>query len=664
MAPPEDRNDALADQDGACFTGTLLYLGMIVYLGRPFDREIGVGGKAFSITTPANTTRRMLALRAPHTLGLHLTAALFRVRFAPSTPASICTPSPSSPTHEANRARDFTIGLAADAPSVAPGLRTQQNWQPYRHSLRSYYGYISRCVALPPTYTAVPQDNSEPTKPPRKGKDHDQAPPDLAARMISNVEPRSTRPKERIERALPPSSPSTSKAAPEPSRSSPTRKPASPQTLEADPEDFSRRLNISSTKRPSHTSPRPSHNTAKTKLFDHRKDDPVRFSVMARPSSTTGGRPMPTPKPSADYVSASSTSSYAHSIASSSFTLSSGTTESSASSAVFERRPSEGTGNSNAFAVQLKKLYRGISSLETRILNEDVDDSAADEGRVLLKSRAKEVVDEDAEKQKWRKLIDDHKRLAEMMHNLLEISLAPSVPASLRNIPTKYNIIIRLWTHAFHRLLESLRRASFTSPLALEHLQDFIYYAYTFYTGILEEQTLRTFRAGWLEALGDLARYRMAVAAMVTGSQGSGPEELTAAAVAAVLSASSPAPSLPLASAISAKSNSISGEPPARIDDPASPSVGISPLPIVELDPRSVRTERASGSRKPWVGLQASPAGSEIDESVYEKQRIPARALGEAAKAVMQYLTSHLTSLNIRTTGHINPASGKLHVPY
>jgi len=50
-----------------------------------------------------------------------------------------------------------------------------------------------------------------------------------------------------------------------------------------------------------------------------------------------------------------------------------------------------------------------------------------------------------------------------MMHNLLEISLAPSVPASLRNI----------------KLLESLWRASFTSVLALEHLQDFIYYPYT-----------------------------------------------------------------------------------------------------------------------------------------------------------------------------------------
>ncbi|KAG2144492.1 hypothetical protein DEU56DRAFT_205910 [Suillus clintonianus] len=106
-----------------------------------------------------------------------------------------------------------------------------------------------------------------------------------------------------------------------------------------------------------------------------------------------------------------------------------------------------------------------------------------------------------------------------MMHNLMEISLAPSVPASLRVILSKYNIIIRLWTHAFHKLLEALRRASFSLPLALEHLQDFIYYAYTFYTRLLEEPTLCSFRPGWLEALGDLACYRMTVAAMVTNNQ-------------------------------------------------------------------------------------------------------------------------------------------------
>ncbi|KAF8124599.1 hypothetical protein EV363DRAFT_1454460 [Boletus edulis] len=50
-------------------------------------------------------------------------------------------------------------------------------------------------------------------------------------------------------------------------------------------------------------------------------------------------------------------------------------------------------------------------------------------------------------------------------------------------------------------LLETLRRASFASPLVLEHLQDFVYFAYTFYTGLLEEPSLKSFCAGWLEAL-------------------------------------------------------------------------------------------------------------------------------------------------------------------
>ena len=203
------------------------------------------------------------------------------------------------------------------------------------------------------------------------------------------------------------------------------------------------------------------------------------------------------------------------------------------------------------------------------------------------------------------------------MQNLLEISLAPSVPASLRNIPTKYNIIIRLWTHGFHKLLESLRRASFASPLALEHLQDFIYYAYTFYTGILEEQTLRPFRAGWLEALGDLARYRMAVAAMVTCSQGPSPEELTIAAVSTVLSGGSPNPSLPPSSApdqpsnVSAKSSSMSEKPAAIIDDSPSPSVGLAAAKLLDVEPEK---ERWRGIARDWYaqGLADTPGTGKL----------------------------------------------------
>src|ERR1700678_4151047 len=82
------------------------------------------------------------------------------------------------------------------------------------------------------------------------------------------------------------------------------------------------------------------------------------------------------------------------------------------------------------------------------------------------------------------------------MHNLLEI------PPSLRIIPTKYNIIVRLWTYAFH-ILESLRRAAFASPLALEHLQDFIYYESTptYFTQVLRIRHLVSFITAFISGI-------------------------------------------------------------------------------------------------------------------------------------------------------------------
>ena len=57
--------------------------------------------------------------------------------------------------------------------------------------------------------------------------------------------------------------------------------------------------------------------------------------------------------------------------------------------------------------IQLKRLYRGIAALETKILN---DEGGPDEGRVLLKERGKDLPDEDAEVQKWKKLVRDPKQ--------------------------------------------------------------------------------------------------------------------------------------------------------------------------------------------------------------------------------------------------------------
>jgi hypothetical protein len=99
-------------------------------------------------------------------------------------------------------------------------------------------------------------------------------------------------------------------------------------------------------------------NVPACQLFNHCKDHPVRFAaVLLR----LNGRPIHTQPSLTDYLSASSTLSYANS-ASSSITLSSNTDDSPASSTVFDNqwKPAAEAGT-NAFAVQLKRLYRTIS---------------------------------------------------------------------------------------------------------------------------------------------------------------------------------------------------------------------------------------------------------------------------------------------------------------
>ncbi|KAF7305569.1 PINc domain-containing protein [Mycena chlorophos] len=229
-------------------------------------------------------------------------------------------------------------------------------------------------------------------------------------------------------------------------------------------------------------------------LFDRRDDDPVGLVMWKAP---------PIQKLSAEYVSASSNSSYSPAVATYSSTMTS-TTDGSSASSLFDRRShrnSNERGTRNDRMVHLKKLYRAITDLDSKIEQEDSDET------------------------------EDASRLRRSYTTFLQSPLPPSVPATLRNIPTKYNIILRSWTFSCRKLLESLRRASLTSNLALEHLQDFIYYAYTFYTSLLEEQIINSFKREWLEALGALA--------LRNGSRGDGgwwirrQRALTAAAASA-----------------------------------------------------------------------------------------------------------------------------------
>jgi protein SMG6 len=168
-----------------------------------------------------------------------------------------------------------------------------------------------------------------------------------------------------------------------------------------------------------------------------------------------------------------------------------------------------------------------------------------------------------------------------MIHGLLRLTLARDVPVSLRAVPEKYNLIMRLWLNGFHRPLENLRRCAFNnSAAALEHLQDFIYYAYTFYSCLFEEENLLVYRSSWVESLGDLARYRMAVSELVT-SKTSHSTSLTQSAVSQVTGISDH-----LVISVSpddTKASQISDSP--VLPKGNSPSVGIEAARAMELPP-------------------------------------------------------------------------------
>jgi hypothetical protein len=146
----------------------------------------------------------------------------------------------------------------------------------------------------------------------------------------------------------------------------------------------------------------PRHNrdeSQRRQLFDPKKHDPVSFSAaQAR---------KPAPKSSGDY--ASSVSSYAPSVVSSSFTLSSVTTDgSSAPSSLFDHKHKpRDESKTNAFSNQLKKLYRDISHLETKLLADSGEPQ--DESRIVIKGGPSAGADE-MEKVRWKKAIEDHKR--------------------------------------------------------------------------------------------------------------------------------------------------------------------------------------------------------------------------------------------------------------
>ncbi|PHH59166.1 hypothetical protein CDD81_3668 [Ophiocordyceps australis] len=103
-------------------------------------------------------------------------------------------------------------------------------------------------------------------------------------------------------------------------------------------------------------------------------------------------------------------------------------------------------------------------------------------------------------------LITLHRSLLYEHHDFFLASQHPSAGEPLRRLASKYAMPARMWRHGIHSFLELLRHKL---PHSLEHMLTFIYIAYSMMALLYE--TVPAFEDTWIECLGDLGRYRMAI---------------------------------------------------------------------------------------------------------------------------------------------------------
>ncbi|KAH7363963.1 hypothetical protein BKA65DRAFT_472326 [Rhexocercosporidium sp. MPI-PUGE-AT-0058] len=140
-------------------------------------------------------------------------------------------------------------------------------------------------------------------------------------------------------------------------------------------------------------------------------------------------------------------------------------------------------------------IYTGLTMIEAKCIEVDNDLAQVDQASPPYINN-----------QQWQALFALHRTLIHEHHDFLLVSQHPSASPALKRLATKYSMPARLWRHAIHPLLELLRHHL---PASLDHMLAFLYLAYSMTTLLLE--TVPIFQEIWMEFLGDLARYRIAI---------------------------------------------------------------------------------------------------------------------------------------------------------
>lgn len=157
--------------------------------------------------------------------------------------------------------------------------------------------------------------------------------------------------------------------------------------------------------------------------------------------------------------------------------------------------------------VEVKGIYHGLIMVEQKCIEVDEKQSAA----ALERDPSKRT---DLKDEQWQALIALHKTLLHEHHDFFLASQHPSASPPLSKLASKYTMPARMWRHGIHAFLEVLRHRL---PASLDHMLAFIYIAYSMMALLYE--TVTAFEDTWIECLGDLGRYRMAIEDSNTGDR-------------------------------------------------------------------------------------------------------------------------------------------------
>ncbi|KAI3565815.1 hypothetical protein IWW34DRAFT_641977 [Fusarium oxysporum f. sp. albedinis] len=158
------------------------------------------------------------------------------------------------------------------------------------------------------------------------------------------------------------------------------------------------------------------------------------------------------------------------------------------------RQPETRPISQDQLVAEVKGIYAGLVMVETKCIEVDNAQSSNTDTNSKLNN------------EQWKAMIALHRTLLHEHHDFFLTSQHPSASPALQRLASKYAMPARMWRHGIQSFLELLRHRL---PASREHMLTFLYLAFSMMALLCE--TAPAFEDTWIECLGDLGRYRMAI---------------------------------------------------------------------------------------------------------------------------------------------------------